>query len=173
MSYKRVLVDPFTTWYRRSLLGTAAVAKGYDRFPLHQTSSTLTRMPYIKNGQVVCNPPPSERLPPNPLLGYDGDRPAPPSEAGSTYSKTLSRLTNQVLFYDQRCLVTGTVSTALQAFHLVNAIRSKESDQEGKKSLKKEVVHNPVVLSTHDHGGTSPSRNASSPGNSLGWENSL
>lgn len=102
-------------------------------------------MAYIRDKNIVDIPLASNRTPPNPLLGYDGRDPAPPS-ATTTTSVTQSALTHQVLFYDQRCLVTGAVSNQLRPCHLVNTIRIKDSSQEEKDALKKEVVSSLSLL---------------------------
>lgn len=97
-------------------------------------------MAYVRGEDIVDIPPVSKEIPPNPLLGYNGDDPAPPSSTTSTTSVTQNTLLHQVLFYDQRCLVTGAVSTQLQPCHLVNMIRVNDSNQEEKVALKEEVV---------------------------------
>lgn len=103
-------------------------------------------MAYIRDKCIVDIPPLSKNLPPNPLLGYNGDCTAPPSPATSTSSVTRSVITHRVLLYDQRCLVTGAVSNQLRACHLVTTICTNKSNQEEKLSLKKEVVRSLLFL---------------------------
>lgn len=97
-------------------------------------------MAYFRGEGIVDIPPASKEIPPNPLLGYDGDDPAPPFSATSTTSVTQSSLAHQVLFYDQRCLLTGAVSNQLRPCHLVNTIHVNDPNREEKLVLKKEVV---------------------------------
>ena len=99
-------------------------------------------MAQIKDGHIVDIPPVSRNVPPNPLLGYEGHRTAPPSSAGSAASVTQSTLAHRVLLRDQRCLITGAVSNQLQACHLINTIRMTTSNRAEKLPLKKEVVSN-------------------------------
>lgn len=105
-------------------------------------------MAHIKatDPNVVEIPPVSQSIPPNPLLGYDGHNTAPPSTVTSTSSTTQSSLTHKVLLYDQRCFITGAVSSQLRACHLINAIRMDDSNQEEKLPLKKAVVRSPLLL---------------------------
>jgi len=98
-------------------------------------------MAYFRDEGIIDIPPVSKEIPPNPLLGYNGVGPAPPSSATPTTDMTQSTLAHQVLFYDQRCLVTGAVSSQLEPCYLVNAIRANDSNREEKLALKKEVVH--------------------------------
>lgn len=94
-----------------------------------------------EDGKIVQLPPVSQNIPPNPLLGYSGGSTAPPSTAGKlTSGITQSTLAHQVLLHDQRCLVTGAISSQLQACHLINAICMDKSNEEVKHPLKKKVV---------------------------------
>lgn len=94
-------------------------------------------------GNVVKIPAVSANAPPNPLLGYDEDHTAPPSPAApSSGAVTQSTLTHRLLLHDQRCLVTGAVSTQIRAFHLIKTVPVNESNQEKKRPLKEEVVGN-------------------------------
>jgi len=97
-------------------------------------------MAYIRDTNIVDIPPVSQGIPPNPLLGYDGCNTAPPSPATSTSGTIQSTLTHKLLLRDQRCLVTGAVSTQLKACYLINAIHIGKSNREEKLALKKEVV---------------------------------
>ncbi|KAJ7093189.1 hypothetical protein C8R44DRAFT_815808 [Mycena epipterygia] len=69
----------------------------------------------------------SKRIPPNPLLSYNGTKTEPASvwSRSSAGSVSQSLLAHRILLYDQRCLLTGAVSTDIQACHLINAIRTK------------------------------------------------
>ena len=96
-------------------------------------------MAHIRGQNIVDIPPASNKLPPTPPLGYNGDGTAPPSTATSTSSVTQGTLARQVLLYDQRCLVTGAVSTQLQACRLINTIHTAVSSG-GEKLLKNEVM---------------------------------
>lgn len=101
-------------------------------------------MSFIPEGtQTVEIPSVNDGQPHNPLLG-DNER--DPSEEQKIVLKY------ELLKCDQRCLVTGTVSTQLQACHLVNAIRTgnpgqKKKGRKGKKEkkedLEKRVVRTP------------------------------
>ena len=92
-------------------------------------------------GNVVTIPSVSEKAPPNPLLGYDKSHTRTPSLATSASGAvTQKTLANKVLLRDQRCLVTGAVSSQIQACHLVNAIRYKSSNKQIKMPLKLDVV---------------------------------
>jgi hypothetical protein len=103
-------------------------------------------MAVIKDGDIVDIPAVSKKVPPNPLLGYDGRRTASPSLAGSSSSMTQSTLAHRVLLKDQRCLITGAISTQLQACHLINVIRMQPSNRAVKLPLKEEVVRSPLFL---------------------------
>jgi len=106
-------------------------------------------MSFLRGENIVEIPPVSENVPANPLLGYTGTETAPPSEVTSTTSVTQSTLAHRLLFYDQRCLVTGAVSSQLQACHLVNAIRvdkSKPGKQKEKAATKEKVVRSLPIL---------------------------
>jgi hypothetical protein len=126
-------------------------------------------MAYIKDTNFVDIPPVSRNIPPNPLLGYDSHSTAPPSTVASVSSMTRSTLTHKVLLYDQRCLVTGAVSSQLQPCHLINTICMDKTNQEEKLTLKKEVVCC-LPLLTYWTVVEPSSRNTSSPGNGLGLE---
>jgi len=97
-------------------------------------------MAYIKDRNIVGIPPVSTKTPPNPLLGYDGGETAPPSTTSSTSSANQSTLTHRALLYDQRCLVTGSVSTQLRPYRLVNVGSMDKSNLEEKLARKKEMV---------------------------------
>ena len=97
-------------------------------------------MAFVTDKGFVDIPPVTEKYPPNPLLGYDGCRTAPPSSVASSDCMSQSSLTHRVLLYDQRCLVTGGVSDQLQACHLISTIRMDESNRQEKSNLKKRVV---------------------------------
>ena len=97
-------------------------------------------MAYIRDRNTVDILPVSRKPPPNPLLGYDGGETAPPSTATSPSCATQNSLAHWVLLYDQRCLVTGAVSTQLRPYHLVNKIHINKSNPEEKLAQKKEVV---------------------------------
>jgi len=97
-------------------------------------------MAYIKGRNIVDIPPVSTKAPPNPLLGYDGDETAPPSTTSSTSTANQSTLTHQALLYDQRCLITGAVSTQLRPYRLVNVGHINQSNREEKLVRKKEMV---------------------------------
>jgi len=126
-------------------------------------------MAYVRGKQIVDIPAISKKIPPNPLLGYDHAHSSLPSTAKSSRtSLTQNTLANQVQLYDQRCLVTGAVSDQLKPCHLVNTIRVKNSGQQEKLALKKEVVRCLSFPQTLSDGGTASSRNASSPANSSG-----
>ncbi|KAF9644396.1 hypothetical protein BDM02DRAFT_3121961, partial [Thelephora ganbajun] len=98
-------------------------------------------MAFIRDNNVIDIPPVSQNLPPNPLLGYNRSQTAPPSATTSTGGMAQSTLAHRALLYDQRCLITGAISSQLQACHLVNAICMDKSNQERKLHLKEEVVH--------------------------------
>jgi len=93
------------------------------------------------DGRHIQLPPVSQHIPPNPLLGYGGGNTAPPSTTGKSMSGIAqSTLTHRLLLYDQRCLVTGAVSTQLQACHLINTIHMDKSNEEAKNPLRENVV---------------------------------
>jgi len=100
-------------------------------------------MSYITDGNIVDIPRVSVNVPPNPLLGYDGQGTAPPCSANSV---TQSTLAHRLLLRDQRCIITGAVSNQLQACHLINTIRMTTSNRAEKLSLKEEIVRNPLLL---------------------------
>jgi hypothetical protein len=62
----------------------------------------------------------------------------PASSINTENSATRRVLANRVLFYDQRCFLTGSVSPETQACHLINTIRPK--GKERKKRLKEQIV---------------------------------
>lgn len=107
-----------------------------------QTLLTWTAIVSIStDGRIIHIPPVSQNTLPNPLLGCGGGGTAPPSTTGKSMSGvTQSTLAHQVLLYDQRCLVTGAVSSQLQACRLINMIRINKSNVEVKHPLKDEVV---------------------------------
>jgi len=117
-------------------------------------------MAFVTDKDFVDIPPVTEKHPPNPLLGYDGRRTAPPS-ATSSASMSQSTLAHRVLLYDQRCLVTGGVSDQIQACHLINTIRMGKSNRQEKTNLKNRVVRgvsfltwppaNPLCLGIYPH----------------------
>ncbi|KAF9647201.1 hypothetical protein BDM02DRAFT_2747636 [Thelephora ganbajun] len=110
-------------------------------------------MAYVRD-QTVDIPPVSKKIPPNPLLGYNRTHTATASSAKSSrVSATQSTLTHRVLLYDQRCLVTGAVSTQLQACHLINTIRMNNSNREIKAPLKDEVVRSLSLIIPDTLGG--------------------
>lgn len=85
------------------------------------------------DGKTVKIPPVQLGLPRHPFFGYKRT----PSE------ERENNLKYELLKYDQRCLVTGTVSPQLQACHLVNTIRTEKCTPKVKKKredLKKQVV---------------------------------
>jgi len=102
-------------------------------------------MIHIRDRDIVDIPHVSVNAPPNPLLGYEGHRTAPPSLAGSSTSVTQSTLAHRLLLRDQRCLITGAVSNQLQACHLINTIRMTTSNQAEKLPLKREIVRNSLL----------------------------
>ena len=105
-------------------------------------------MAYIRGKHIVDIPAVSKKIPPNPLLGYEQSYPALPLTVKSPRaSLTRNTLVNQALLHDQRCLVTGAVSDQLKPCHLVNTIRVKNSSQQEKFGLKKEVVRSYVCYS--------------------------
>ncbi|KAJ7888841.1 hypothetical protein B0H13DRAFT_2533119 [Mycena leptocephala] len=61
----------------------------------------------------------------------------PASSINTENSATRRVLANRVLFYDQRCFLTGSVSPETQACHLINTIRPK--GKERKKRLKEQI----------------------------------
>ena len=109
-----------------------------------------------------------KKTPPNPPLGYNGDSTAPPSTLTTTSSATRSTLAHRVLLYDQRCLVTGAVSTQLRPYHLVKAIHINKNNPEEKLTQKEEVVAQSIILDILGGSRIFSFRNASSPDNSLG-----
>ncbi|KAJ7688364.1 hypothetical protein B0H17DRAFT_1202924 [Mycena rosella] len=88
--------------------------------------------------QEVASKPPA-----NPLLSteFRSKTPAPSLKASSsvnTANSTTQRvLSNRILFNDQRCFLTGSVSTEIQACRLINAIRPKQ--KKAKMDLKAQV----------------------------------
>ncbi len=126
----------------------------------------LTTMAHIRDGYIVDIPPVSKNLPPNPLLGYNGPRTAPPSLDGSSSSVTQSTLAHRVLLKDQRCLITGAVSTQLQACHLINTIRMNVCNRAEKLPLKQEVVRS-VIFNTL--GNSKASRLGTDPHSTTVW----
>jgi len=106
-------------------------------------------MAYIKNKTIVEIPALASKPPPNPLLGYDGTRTGRAStirSGSSQASVTQSTIRNRVLLHDQRCFVTGALSTQLEACHLINAIRVKAGNRVRKEPLKEAVVRVPSLL---------------------------
>ena len=95
-------------------------------------------MTHITPQGYIDIPPVSQPPLPNPLFGYNGDRTAPPSISGSSRATRAIRSTlkHQVLLYDQHCLVTGTVSTQLQACCLISPIHVDDSNRGEKGPLK-------------------------------------
>ncbi|KAJ7508538.1 hypothetical protein B0H11DRAFT_2304690 [Mycena galericulata] len=84
-----------------------------------------------------------DRTPPaNPLLMTETitKTPAPSAKVLSSLntanSATQRVLVNRILFNDQRCFLTGSVSTEIQACHLITTIRTKNQD---KINLKAQV----------------------------------
>ena len=101
-------------------------------------------------GNAVDIPAVTKQLPPNPLLGYDGFSTAPPSPSSARLSSAQSTLAHRVLLNDQRCLITGAVSSQLQACYL---IPMKVSNKDEKLIMRKEVVRRPF-LNTLDNSKT-------------------
>ncbi|KAJ7761549.1 hypothetical protein DFH07DRAFT_815391 [Mycena maculata] len=92
------------------------------------------------NNNVVVITGVAKNLPKNPLLNPDLRTTAPASirSASSANSNGVqSYLSHRVLFHDQRCFLTGSLSGGIQACHLVNAIRTK--NRPGKVNLKRQV----------------------------------
>ncbi|KAJ6561572.1 hypothetical protein DFH09DRAFT_496031 [Mycena vulgaris] len=59
------------------------------------------------------------------------------SSVNTANSATQRVLANRILFNDQRCFLTGSVSTEIQACHLIDAIRPKQ--KQAKINLKAQV----------------------------------
>ncbi|KAJ7491294.1 hypothetical protein FB451DRAFT_637585 [Mycena latifolia] len=81
-----------------------------------------------------------KKPPANPLLmsGIVSRTPAPSVETTSSmHSFSQSVLANRILFNDQRCFLTGEVSTETQACHLISAIRTTQKP--AKINLKAQV----------------------------------
>ncbi|KAJ7675817.1 hypothetical protein DFH06DRAFT_1292062 [Mycena polygramma] len=108
----------------------------------------------------------------NPQLGVTTPGPSVrSSKSGQSINSTgtQSALAHRVLFKDQRCILTGLVSSELQACHLVNAIRTKKKQRQinlkqqvefiltrqgfnGKHSFYLDSLVNCVGLDVHWHG---------------------
>ncbi|KAJ7246345.1 hypothetical protein C8J57DRAFT_1724768 [Mycena rebaudengoi] len=83
----------------------------------------------IDDPNIVVIPDVVKKPPANPLLRRDTVKgtPAPSAKATSMFGFSQSVLANRVLFNDQRCLLTGEVSTEIQACHLINATHNKDA----------------------------------------------
>ncbi|KAJ7116373.1 hypothetical protein C8R44DRAFT_879748 [Mycena epipterygia] len=96
----------------------------------------------------------AKKPPANPLLMSEivNRTPAPSVKTTSSMnSSSQSVLANRILFNDQRCFLTGEVSTETQACHLINAIRTKQKP--AKINLKAQVE---FILSRQGFNGKRP-----------------
>jgi hypothetical protein len=111
---------------------------------------------------IIVIPDIVKKPPANPLLRSEvvDKTPAPSVKAtSSVFSYSQSVLENRVLFNDQRCFLTGEVSSEIQACHLINTIRTKQ--ESAKIILKEQVVRRPsnimkqrlanIITGVHTH----------------------